>query len=242
MRTDLERFFTPQSIAVIGASQDVATISGQPLRHLQSHDYRGRLYPVNPRYKEVGGLKCYASLGDVPDTPDLALVLVNAARVADILRECGRKGVAYVIIFSSGFSETGDGGAALQRELIDIAHEFNIGIVGPNCQGMVNVADRVYAGFGSIFQSDYETGPVSMVSQSGGFGYSVMNLSSKEGGLNFRQMVTTGNEIGVSALDFIEYFIRDPATSLIAGYVEGLKDARRLREVGEKALAAGKPI
>ena len=242
MRTDLERFFTPQSIAVIGASQDVATISGQPLRHLQSHGYRGRLYPVNPRYKEVGGLKCYASLGDVPDTPDLALVLVNAARVANILRECGRKGVAYVIIFSSGFSETGDAGAALQHELMKIALEFNIGIVGPNCQGMVNVADRVYAGFGSIFQSDYETGPVSMVSQSGGFGYSVMNLSSKEGGLNFRQMVTTGNEIGVSALDFIEYFIRDPQTALIAGYVEGLKDARRLREVGEKALAAGKPI
>ena len=241
MRTDLERFFAPQSIAVIGASQDVASISGQPLRHLQSHGYSGRLYPVNPRYKEVGGLKCYAALSDVPDTPDLALVLVNAVRVPDILRECGRKGVAYVIIFSSGFSETGASGTALQRELMDIAHEFNIGVIGPNCQGMVNVADRVYGGFGSIFQSDYDPGPVSMVSQSGGFGYSVMNLSS-EGGLDFRQMVTTGNEIGVSALDFIEYFIRDPQTALIVGYVEGLKDARRLREVGEKALTAGKPI
>ena len=241
MKTDLQRFFNPQAIAVIGASQDFVSISGQPLKHLTGHGYRGRLYPVNPRYQEILGRKCYPAVADLPEVPDLALVLVNAVRVPDILRECGRKGVAYVIIFSSGFSETGASGTALQRELMDIAHEFNIGVIGPNCQGMVNVADRVYGGFGSIFQSDYDPGPVSMVSQSGGFGYSVMNLSS-EGGLDFRQMVTTGNEIGVSALDFIEYFIRDPQTALIVGYVEGLKDARRLREVGEKALTAGKPI
>jgi acyl-CoA synthetase (NDP forming) len=242
VRTDLERFFAPRAIAVIGASQDVRTISGQPLAHLQSHGYRGTLYPVNPRYREVGGLTCYPSLAAVPDEPDLALVLVNATRVPDILRECGRKGVPYVIIFSSGFSEIGGAGEALQRELLDIAREFDIGVVGPNCQGMINIADRVYAGFGSIFNSDYEPGAVGMVSQSGGFGYSVMNLSSKEGGLHFRQMITTGNEIGVSTLDFIDYFIRDAHTRIIAAYVEGLSDARRLLEVGEKAIAAGKPI
>ena len=242
MRNDLERFFTPRSIAVVGASQDVQTISGQPLRHLQSHGYRGKLYPVNPRYGEVGGLECYPSLTAVPDTPDLALVLVNAARVPDILRECGRKGVPYVVVFSSGFSEIGGAGVALQQELVDIAREFDIGVVGPNCQGMINIADRVYAGFGSIFNSDYEPGAVSMVSQSGGFGYSVMNLSSKEGVLGFRQMITTGNEIGVSTLDFIDYFVRDPDTEVIAAYVEGLRDARRLLDIGEKAMAAGKPI
>jgi acetate---CoA ligase (ADP-forming) len=115
-------------------------------------------------------------------------------------------------------------------------------VIGPNCQGMINIADRVYAGFGSVFNSDYEPGPVSMVSQSGGFGFSVMNLSSKDGGLPFRQMVTTGNEIGVSTLDFVEYFIRDPGTEIIAGYIEGLKDACRLAEVGDRALAAGKPL
>jgi acyl-CoA synthetase (NDP forming) len=131
---------------------------------------------------------------------------------------------------------------SLQRELAAIAREHDIGVIGPNCQGMINVADRVYAGFGSIFSSDYEPGPVSMVSQSGGFGFSVMNLSSKEGGLGFRQIVTTGNEIGVSTLDFIEYFIRDPQTEIIVGYVEGLKDARRLPAIGDAALAAGKPI
>jgi len=242
MRTDLERFFNPGSIAIIGASRDFITISGQPLKHLQSHGYRGKLYPVNPRYPEVAGLKCYPALAEVPETPDLALILVNASRVADMLKQCGAKGVPYVIIFSSGFSEMGGAGVKLQQQLTDIAREFDIGVIGPNCQGMMNVADGVFAGFGSVFFTDYEPGVVSMVSQSGGFGFSVMNLSSKDGGLPFRQMVTTGNEIGVSTLDFMEYFIRDPHTEIVAGYLEGAKDAWRLPEIGQKALAAGKPI
>lgn len=241
MRTDLERFFKPRAIAIIGASQDLDTISGQPLKHLQSHGYKGKLYPVNPRYKEVAGVRCYPSLADVPETPDLALILINASRVVDMLEQCGAKGVPYVIIFSSGFSEVGGGGVDLQQRLAEIASRHDIGVIGPNCQGMINVADSVFAGFGSIFNSDYEPGPVSMVSQSGGFGFSVMNLSS-DGGLGFRQMVTTGNEIGVSTVDFLEYFIRDPQTEIIGGYIEGLKDASRLVDVGEKALEAGKPI
>jgi acyl-CoA synthetase (NDP forming) len=242
MRNDLERFFNPRSIAIIGASQDFITISGQPLKHLQSHGYKGTLYPVNPRYQEVAGVKCYPALADVPETPDLVLILVNASRVADMLRQCGAKGVPYVIIFSSGFSEMGGEGVRMQRELAEIARSHDIGVIGPNCQGMMNVADGVFAGFGSVFFTDYEPGTVSMVSQSGGFGFSVMNLSSKDGGLPFRQMVTTGNEIGVSTLDFMEYFIRDPQTTLIGAYLEGAKDAHRLPEIGRKALAAGKPI
>jgi len=242
MRTDLERFFNPRSIAIIGASQDFITISGQPLKHLQSHGYQGKLYPVNPRYQEVAGVKCHSSLAEVPETPDLVLILVNASRVADMLQQCGKKGVPYVIIFSSGFSEMGGEGVKLQQQLAEIAREYDIGVIGPNCQGMMNVADGVFAGFGSVFFTDYEPGRVSMVSQSGGFGFSVMNLSSKDGGLPFRQMVTTGNEIGVSTLDFIDYFIQDPRTDIIAGYLEGAKDAWRLPEIGQKALAAGKPI
>ena len=242
MRTDLERFFNPGSIAIIGASQDFITISGQPLKHLLSHHYKGRLYPVNPRYPEVAGVKCYPSLAEVPETPDLVLILVNAVRVADMLKQCGAKGVPYVIIFSSGFSEMGGEGVKLQRELAEIARTHDIGVIGPNCQGMINVADGVFAGFGSVFFTDYEPGRVSMVSQSGGFGFSVMNLSSKDGGLPFRQMVTTGNEIGVSTLDFMDYFIKDPKTDIIGGYLEGAKDAHRLPEIGQKALAAGKPI
>ena len=242
MRTDLERFFSPRAIAIIGASQDLNTISGQPLKFLKSHGYKGALYPVNPRYPEVAGVKCYPTLAQVPEVPDLVLILVNAARVADMLRECGVKGVPYVIIFTSGFSEMGGEGVKLQRQLTHIADDHGIGVIGPNCQGMINVTDGVFAGFGSVFNADYEPGAVSMVSQSGGFGFSVMNLSSKDGGLPFRQMVTTGNEIGVSTLDLIDYYIRDPGTRIIVGYIEGLKDAGRLLEVGNRALDAGKPV
>jgi len=242
MRKDLERFFNPRSIAIIGASQDLVTISGQPLKHLQSHGYRGKLYPVNPKYQEILGVKCHASLDALPETPDLALVLINAARVADTLRQCGKKGVPYAIVYSSGYSEVGGKGVDMQQELAAIAREFDIGVIGPNCQGMINVADKVYAGFGSVFGDDYDGGAVSMVSQSGGFGFSVMNLAAKDGGLNFRQMVTTGNEIGVSSLDFMEYFIDDPQTEIIVGYIEGLKDAHRLVEVGKRALQKRKPI
>ena len=115
MRTDLARFFSPRSIAIIGASQNMISISGQPLKHLVTHKYAGNLYPVNPSYAEILGVKCYPSLAALPEAPDLALVLINAARVADILRECGKRGVPFAIIFSSGFSETGGDGVAMQR-------------------------------------------------------------------------------------------------------------------------------
>jgi acetate---CoA ligase (ADP-forming) len=242
MRTDLARFFSPRSIAIIGASQDMISISGQPLKHLVAHNYAGKLYPVNPKYQEILGVKCYPSLAALPEVPDLALVLINAARVADILRECGKLGVPYAIIFSSGFSETGGKGVAMQSELAAIAAEYNIGVIGPNCQGMINPVARVYAGFGSVFGADYEPGRISMVSQSGGFGFSVMNLAALDGGLHFRQTVTTGNEIGVSSLDFMNYFIEDPDTDIIVGYIEGLKDAHRLIDIGNRALAKKKPI
>ena len=91
MRSDLERFFNPRAIAIIGASQDLNTISGQPLRFLKGHGYEGKLYPVNPRYEDVAGLRCYPALTEVPEIPDLALILVNASRVADMLRQCGEK-------------------------------------------------------------------------------------------------------------------------------------------------------
>ena len=242
MRTDIERFFSPRSIAIIGASQDLATISGQPLKHLLSHGYKGRLYPVNPKYQEIAGVKCWPSLESLPEAPELALILVNAARAPDMLAACGKRGTPYVIIFSSGFSEMGGAGVTAQQKLAGIAKQYDIGVIGPNCQGMINAADAVYAGFGSVFNANYDGGSVSMVSQSGGFGFSVMNLSSLDGGLPFRQMVTTGNEIGVSTLDFMAYFIRDPQTDIIGTYIEGVKDARRILDIGDQALAAGKPI
>ena len=123
MHHDLERFFNPRSIAVIGASQDLITISGQPLHHLVSHYYAGRLYPVNPKYQEILGVKCYASIEALPETPDLALILINSSRAAEMLSACGKKGVRFAIVFSSGYSEVGGRGIEMQRELAAVAAE-----------------------------------------------------------------------------------------------------------------------
>jgi acyl-CoA synthetase (NDP forming) len=242
MPPDLHRLFNPRAIALIGASTELGTISGQPMNFLVKRGYEGALYPVNPKYRELLGHRCYAAIDDVPETPDVAIILVNAKLAVQMLEACGRKGVPFVIMFSSGFSEVGAQGEAMQDELRAIAQRYGIGLVGPNCQGIIGVPARAYAGFGSAFIYDYRPGPVSMVSQSGGFGFSVMSLAAMEGGVGFRYVVTTGNEVGISTLDFWRFLIDDPGTELIASYTEGMKDAWRLREIGEAALDACKPI
>ena len=242
MRTDLERLFNPRSIAIIGASTELTTISGQPLSFLVKRGYAGTLYPVNPKYPEILGRPCYPSVEALPETPDLAIVVVNARLAIRMLEACGVKGVPFAVVFSSGFSEVGAEGAAMQAELAAIARRYGIGLVGPNCQGFISVPSKTYAGFGSAFIYDYTPGPVSMVSQSGGFGFSLMSLAAMDGGVGFRHVVTTGNEAGISSLDFMRFMIDDPGTRIITGYIEGVKDAHRLREVGEAAAAAGKPI
>lgn len=242
MRTDLERLFNPRSIAIIGASSELATISGQPLNFLVKRAFAGKLYPVNPKYPELLGQKCYPSIDALPEVPDLALILVSAKLAVRMLEACGKKGIPFVVVFSSGFSEAGAEGERMQRDLVEISQRYNIGVAGPNCQGMISVPAKAYAGFGSAFVYDYPEGPVSMVSQSGGFGFSVMSLTAMEGGVGFRYVITTGNEIGISSLDFISFLVDDPGTRIITAYTEGMKDAVRLRAIGEAAAAARKPI
>lgn len=239
---NLDRLFDPRSVAVIGASQDLTSISGQPLAHLRSHGYRGNIYPVNPKYTAIDGVKTYSAIGELPETPDLALILVNAARVPGVLRECGEKGISFAIIFSAGFSEIGAEGAILQQRVAETAKKYNVGVVGPNCQGMMNIPENVYAGFGSPFKMQpFRAGPVSMVSQSGGFGYSMASLA-EEAGLGFRKIMSIGNEAGLTSMDFMEHFVDDEGTKIVVGYIEGLQDAYRLLEVGAAALARKKPI
>ncbi len=242
MGRSLERLFNPRAVAVIGASQNIKTISGQPVWALARHGFKGKLYPVNPKYDAVEGHRCYPSVAELPEVPDLALILVAAARVPRMLREVGKKGIPFCIIFSSGFAETGDEGRTLQNEIAAIAKEYSIAVVGPNCQGMIGVTDDVYAGFGSAFSGDnFRQGSLSMTTQSGGFGYGVIILA-EEAGLGFRSIVSTGNESGLTTTDFIEWFTQDAQTKVIGAYMEGVKDAHRLLEVGDKALDADKPV
>jgi acetate---CoA ligase (ADP-forming) len=238
---DFSGLFNPRSIAVIGASQDLESISGQPIKHLKAKGFQGHVYPVNPRYDEVAGLRCYADILSVPETPDVAIVAIGVKRVIETMHQISEKGVPFAVVLTSGFAETGSEGKEIQLKLAEIALVHGIHVIGPNCQGYMNITDGIQVGFGTPYGLTYRKGGLSVTSQSGAFGNSVVMLADSEG-VGFRYYVSTGNEAVTTSLDLFEYFLKDEGTRAIAGYVEGFKDAGRLVELGRRALRVGKPI
>jgi acyl-CoA synthetase (NDP forming) len=239
----LEALFNPRSIAIVGASPNSGSITGQPVHHLLERRYGGRIYPVNPKFDDIAGLRCYASVSELPEAPELAVLVIAASRVPQTLAECARKGVKAAIVVSSGFAESGEGGRSLQAEVQRIARDTGLRVLGPNCQGMLNVTDGVCAGFGPVLSPEYgvPAGSLGFITQSGGFGFGVVNLVAQQG-IGFRRIVSTGNECDLTTADFIEHFIAEPGTRVIAAYLEGLRDGRRLARLARRALEADKPL
>ena len=236
------RLFNPRGIAVVGASADPRRIGADPVRILQDTGYRGTIYPVNPKYRELRGLRCYPDVAALPAPCDLAIVAVNAAAVPAVLRESGRAGIPYAIVFSAGFREAGASGAALEQELKSAARDAGVRVVGPNCIGMMNLNDRVYCGFGAGFANPHlKSGPVALVSQSGGFAFSVVGLADAEG-IGFNYIVSAGNEADLTTLDFIADFLERADVEVVVSYMEGVADGRRLRVLGQRALELEKPL
>jgi len=241
-RRDLKAYLSPRSIAIIGASANFDGISGKPLRFLMEHGYQGKIYPVNPKYEELAGIPCYPSILEVPGPVDHALVSLNYKLVLPVLRQCVEKGVRYATIFSSGFAESGEKGRALQREIAELARESGMGICGPNCQGSVNLKEKAILGFSaSLGVKPLRVGPVGYVTQSGALGYSIFNLAW-ESGVGFSYVASTGNEVDLHTLDFIEYILEDPGTSIVISYLEGIKDGAQFARLADRALELGKPI
>jgi len=241
-RVDFERLIRPRAVAIIGASGDPARIGGQPLRSLTEFGYEGKVYPVNPKYKTLKDLICYPDISAVPRPCDVAIVAVPASRVISVIAECGAAGVKFAIVLSSGFRESGESGSALQDELVAVAKRSGVRVIGPNCQGIMNLATRLFCGFGTTFQkADLQAGPLAMVTQSGGFGYGVVTLA-EAAGIGFNYVVSTGNEADVNALDLLEFFIEQDDIEIVTTYLEGIRDGRRLLALGERALELRKPI
>lgn len=238
----LKSFFYPESIAIIGASANLSTISGRPIKYLLKNGYKGRVYPVNPKYDEIAGFKCYPSVRQVPEGVDCAMIIVKAEMVMTVLQQCVEAGVKYAIVVSSGFAEVGEDGREKQRVLSELARDSGIRICGPNCQGMVNVAEGVTACFSSSLEMNrIISGPVGFVSQSGAFGYSTFSLA-QEAGVGFKYVVSTGNEADLDACDFMEFMLEDPEIKVVAAYMEGIKDGHKLLQVAEAAKTRGKPV
>ena len=237
---DLARLFSPQSIAIVGASTRPSSISGQYLAFLTKFGYRGEIYPVNPGHEEIAGRRCYGCLLDIPEQIDLCLILTPKQSVKATMRECAEKHIAHVVIPAAGFGEAGSEGAALEQELVTIARSAGMRLLGPNCMGFMNFKDNVVASFGG-FLADVTlgSGNVAFVSQSGAFGGSMVRRCLKRG-VGFTYHVSTGNEADLNTLDFIEYYLNDPDTKVIGAFVEGVRDAARLIAIGRMARNAGK--
>lgn len=221
---DLEAFFYPKSIAVIGASQNPIKPNGIPLYLLSMFGYRGDVYPVNPKYTNVGGLKCYASVLDVEDTVDLAIIGVAAAQTMDVLKECAEKRVKGAIVFTSGFAEVGKEGRLQQIEMKKLSEESGMRILGPNCLGVLNYYNGSMASF--FYNQDikdlFHPKTLSFITQSGGLGGIIYQMVIQLS-IGFNYFVSTGNEADVSFAEVLNYLAARDEVSIIAGYLEGLQ-------------------
>ncbi len=239
---NFDRLISPQAIAIVGASADLSRIGGQPVRANTQFGFRGHVYPVNPKYDEIAGLRCFPDVASVPQPCDIALIAVAAPHVASTIRACGKAKIPFAIVLAAGFGEIGERGMALEAELRDAIASSDVRVIGPNCQGILNFRDKFYGGFGSIFQDgELGSGSIAMITQSGGFGYGMAQMAARAG-VGFNYVVSTGNETDVTLLDLIEYSLERDDVSMIATYLEGVRDGRKLVALGGRALELRKPI
>jgi len=236
----LDRLFNPRSVAVVGASADPTKLTGRPIDYLKRHGFAGAIYPINPRYQELAGLACYPAVSALPVPPDVGLVLLGSDRVVEAVRELARAGTAAAIVLASGFGEAGPEGEHRQRDLREAAGKMRL--VGPNTIGLVNVTDRIMlSASGAMELAEFPTGSIALVSQSGGILGSLLSRGAARG-IGFSKLIATGNEADIEVTDCLEYLLDDPATAVIALYLEGLRTPDRFRAAGARAVQVGKPI
>ncbi len=231
----------PRSIAIVGASSDLSKISGRPLKHLLAKGYAGRILPVNPTHAQIAGLTCYPTIESLPEAADLAIVAVPAEQVLSSIEALGRRGVRAVVIFSSGFGETGPDGLAQEQALVACARSHGMVLCGPNCLGFVNAFDKVYATFSQYADGETGPGPIGFVTQSGAFGTAIAALA-RERGLGLGYFINTGNQADLDFSELMLGVIEDPRIRVAAGYLEGLDDGASLIRLAERCRELGKPL
>ena len=237
MKKVLDHFFRPQSIALIGATEKTEKIGQAVLQNLLSAGFKGDIFPVNPKYDSLGGLKCYANIGKLPAVPDLAIVVTPAAIVPGLIKECGKKGISSVLILSAGFKEAGDTGDALFRDLKAQAKEYGVRLIGPNCLGLMTPAIGLNATFAPAMPGP---GRVAFISQSGAMGSAILDWAAEKN-VGFSHFVSVGNMADVSFHQLIDYFGSDSRTACILIYMESLVNARKFMSAA-RAFARSKPI
>ena len=235
MLVNLDYFFRPKGIAVIGASNDPLKLGYEVFKNLKKYK-AGNVYPVNVKDEIVQGVKAYKNVKDISDEVDLAVVVVPKRFVKQTIIDCGEKGVRGIVLITAGFGEVGEEGKREERELVEIAHKYGMRLVGPNCVGIMNTLDDMNA----TFVMDAKKGDIAFISQSGALGAGIIYKTIKEG-IGFSKFVSIGNMADIDFSEFMEYLADTEEDKAIALYVEGLKDGRKFMEVA-KRVTKKKPV
>lgn len=238
----LSGLLEPKSVAVIGASADPTRIGGRPIAAMLRAAYAGRILPVNPKRDQVQGLTCYASVADLPETPDAALIAVPAALAAGVIEALGQRGCKVATLFSAGFAELGEKGLAMQAQIIEIAQKYGMRLLGPNTLGVYNVSLNYYGTFSSSLDTGMPlAGNIGIASQSGAFGAHLAALA-RDQGLGASVLVTTGNEADITVGEAIGWMAQSETVDVICTYHEGINRPENLLAALDLARAAGKPV
>ena len=233
----LELFFHPRGVAVIGASSNPAKLSHGVVRNLKEHGYRGAIYPVNPKGGEILGLRVYPSILEVPDPIDLAVIMVRAQAVPDAVRDCGERGLKVVIVITGGFREAGPQGAELERSLKTIAEQYGMRLIGPNCVGVMDTHVPIDTTFIAEMPAP---GPIGFASHSGAIVGGTVDWAISMG-VGYSRIISLGNQVDVSISDGLLLLDHDPHTKVINLYAEGIPNGRRFVETAA-GIYRRKPI
>ncbi len=235
----LDPVFSPRSVAVIGASRRRDSLGFALLHNLVVSEFSGAIYPVNPHAQAIHSLKCYPSVAAIPDPVDLAVILVPRDLVEGVVEECLAQGVRGLVVITAGFSETGEEGAARERRLRERVRAAGVRMIGPNCMGVINTDPEVRLN-ATFAPTPARAGSIGFVSQSGALGVAILNVA-QDLGIGLTQFASMGNKADVSGNDLLEYWEDDPATRVLAMYLESFGNPRRFTEIA-KRVTRKKPI
>jgi acetyltransferase len=244
----LDSLFSPDSIALIGASRDLEKIPGRLLSMLRKNEFPGKIFPINPNYGDIDGLKCYPSIADVGQPIDLAIVIIPARVVLGALEQCAAVGVKNAVIISSGFAEEGGDSAAIQDAIAELAKKTGMRISGPNAEGFYSQAQRVAATFSPTVDVKPGTAQliatkrrIGIVAQSGGIGFAIYHRA-KALGVALSYIISAGNESDLGAGEFFEYMVQDASTDVILLFIEAIRDVDKFLVAARRAAEIGKPV
>ncbi|KAA3662999.1 MAG: CoA-binding protein, partial [Chloroflexi bacterium] len=233
----LDPFFNPRRIAIVGASERGMYPAGL-LRNLLDYGFAGDIYPINPKRETVFGLRCYASLDDVPQRPDLAILVIPRRFVMSTLRQCIGLHIPAALIITAGFAEADEEGKQLQAEMADLLADASLTVIGPNCAGLASITNGVIA---TRLTSPPQAGSVSFVSQSGALMMALYGLFADRR-IGLSRLISLGNQVDVTLADGLAYLAQEGETAVIGGFVEGVKNGRGFADALQLALVAGKPV